>query len=215
MPLYFLLHDPAQFHQVIRPPLGEAWRRRSFEPSRPLCAALDPAAVAFAERYHTGPEESLLSRVARGGVPFDRDVWRLLVGEVLLYGAASVPELLTAPDTLCYLLAGGHDAARARADAAPISQAHFGTRDLVFGGGFYRPDAAGYNDAADATRLADYLTTIDPKCWNFADLADLSDYADDAERADELEFAREAFRALRDLYEAARGAGRVVVCEVL
>ena len=79
MPLYFLLHDAAHFHQEIRPALSAAWRRRDFEPARPLCAALATAAAAFAERYHTGNDEPLLSRVASGAaVPFDRDVWRRL-----------------------------------------------------------------------------------------------------------------------------------------
>ena len=49
MPLYFLLHDASHLHETIRPPLAEAWRRRSFEPARPLCATLTPAAIAFAE----------------------------------------------------------------------------------------------------------------------------------------------------------------------
>ncbi len=171
---------------------------------RPLCAELAAAAVAFAERYHTGPDEPLLAQVVRG-LPFDRDFWRLLVGEVLLYGADSVPEILTAPDTLGCLL--GH--------SAPIRQANFGTRDLVFGGGFYRPDAAGYNDTADVARLADYLTAIDATRWTADDLAGLREFNDDAERADELEFAREALSALGGLYRAARAAGQVVVCEVL
>jgi hypothetical protein len=209
MPLYFLLHDAARFHVEIRPALAATWRRRSFEPCRPLCAALAPAAVAFAERYHTGHDEPLLAQVARGGVPFDRDFWRLLVGEVLLYGAASVPEVVTAPDTLGHLLARGQD------DAAPIRQTHFGSRALVFGGGFYRPDAAGYNDTADVARLANYLASIDSSRWTVADLAGLREFADDDERADELAFAREVLVPLVELYRAARDAGQLVVCEVL
>jgi hypothetical protein len=215
MPLYFLLHDAAGFHQTIRPPLAEAWRRRSFEPARALCAALAPAAGAYADRYHTGHDEPLLARVARDGVPFDRDFWRLLVGEVLLYSAVAAPEILTAPDTLTRLLAPGQDDLASRAESAPIRQAHLGARDLVFGGGFYRPDAAGYNDAADVARLDDYLTAIDPTRWAVADLSGLRQFSDDAERADELEFAREVFSSLTGLYRGARGAGQVVVCEVL
>jgi hypothetical protein len=215
MPLYFLLHDAAHFHETIRPPLGEAWRRRSFEPARSLCAALAPAATAFAERYHTGHEEPLLTATARGGILFNRDVWRLLVGEVLLYGAASVPEVLTAPDTLCRLLAPGANDAAPRTDSTPIRQAHFGSHDLVFGGGFYRPEAVGLNEPADVARLAEYLSGVDPEDWTVADLAGLRQFADEAERADELEFARDVFPALRDLYRDAREAGQVVVCELL
>jgi hypothetical protein len=208
MPLYFLLHDAARFDGELRPALAAAWRRRSFEPCRPLCAALAPAAVAFAERYHTGHDEPLLAQVARGSAPFDRDFWRLLVGEVLLYGAGSVPEIVTAPDTLSHLLAGPDD-------AAPIRQAHFGSHNLVFGGGFYRPDAAGYNDRTDVSRLADYLASVDPSTWTVADLAGLRAFADDEERADELAFARDALPPLAELYQGARDAGQVVVCEVL
>jgi hypothetical protein len=210
MPLYFLLHDAARFHQEIRPALSATWRRRSFEPARPLCAALAPAAVAFAERYHTGHDESLLSRVAGGAaIPFDRDVWRLLVGEVLLYGAASVPELLTAPDTLAHLLAAGED------EAAPIRQAHHGTHPLVFDGGFYRPDAAGFNDVTDVARLADYLAAVEAARWTAGDLAGLCGFADDEERAEELEFAREVLPHLAGMYREAGEARQVVVCEEL
>jgi hypothetical protein len=209
MPLYFLLHDAARFHQEIRPALSATWRRRSFEAARPLCATLAPAAVAFAERYHTGNEEPLLARVADGRVvPFDRDVWRLLVGEVLLYGAASVPELLTAPDTLAHLLAAGDDG------AAPIRQAHHGSHRLVLGGGFYRPDDAGYNDVADVTRLADYLAAVDSARWTVGDLAGLPGL-DGEERAEELEFARDVLPPLAGMYREAREAGQVVVCEFL
>ena len=165
--------------------------------------------MTFAQRYHTGADEPLLAQIARGGVSFDRDLWRLLVGEVLLYAAASVPEIVTAPDTLSYLLARDAD------DSAPIRQAHFGSHDLVFSGGFYRPDAAGYNDVADVRRLASYLESIQPAEWTIADLAGLRDFADEDERADELEFAREVFPPLVELYRAVRDAGEVVICELL
>jgi hypothetical protein len=208
MPLYFLLHDAAHFRRAICPALAGAWRRRSFELWRSLCAALTPTAAAFAERYHTGHDEPLLAQVARGGVPYDRDLWRLLAGEVLLYGATSVPEILTAPDTLSHLLAPGQE-------DSPIRQAHFGARRLAFGGGFYRPDAAGWSDIDDVARLAAYLTTIDPDRWTAADLDGLRDFADEEERADELAFVREVFPPLRDLYRGAREAGQVIVCELL
>ncbi len=210
MPLYFLPHDAARFHQEIRPALSATWRRRSFEPARALCAALATAAVAFAERYHTGNEEPLLTRVAGGtAVPFDRDVWRLLVGEVLLYGAASVPDLLTAPETLSHLLGAGENA------AAPIRQAHYGSHPLAFGGGFYRPDAAGYNDVADVARIADYLAAVDTARWTVNDLAGLPDFADNEEAAEELEFARQALPLLAGMYGEATQASQVVLCESL
>jgi hypothetical protein len=207
MPLYFLVHDAAPFHQAVRPPLSQAWRCRSFVPCRPLCQALAPAALSFAERYHTGPEDSLLVQLAHSPRPFDRDLWRLLVGEVLLFGAAAVPEFQTAPETLAWLLAPGQE-------TAPIHQAHFGSRRLVLGG-FYRPAAAGWNDATAVARLAEYLGGIDADDWTVARLAGLPEFAEEDDRAEELEFAREAFARLRELYQAAREAKQVVICEQL
>jgi hypothetical protein len=207
MPLYFLVHDAAPFHQAIRPALSQAWRCRSFETCRPLCQSLAPAALSFAERYHTGPEESLLVQLADSPRLFDRDLWRLLVGEVLLFGAAAVPEFQTAPDTLAWFLAPGEQ-------TAPIRQAHFGSRKLVLGG-FYRPEAAGWNHAADVARLAEYLSGIDLDDWTVARLAGLSEFADEDDRVEEREFAREAFARLRELYQAAREAKQVIICEQL
>jgi hypothetical protein len=216
MPLYFLLLDGARFDGEVAPALAGAWRRRGFAPCRPLCAALVPAVRAFAERYHTGSDEPLLCRVAREEVPFDRDVWRLLAGEVLLYAAAEVPEFQTAEDTLTYLLAPDSLSGEPlpRAGSAPIVQAHRGSRDLVLGG-FYRPEHAGWNDRGDVARLADYLAAIDPARWRPDDLAGLTGLADEEDRADELAFAGECLAALRGMYERARDAGQVVVCEML
>src|SRR6516225_9536620 len=100
---YFLLLDAEPFEDRVRPALAGAWRQRSFAPCRDLCAALLPAARAYAERYHTGTEEPLLSRVARG-LRFDRDYWRHLVGEVLLFTAVEIPEFQVCEEALCCLL---------------------------------------------------------------------------------------------------------------
>jgi Domain of unknown function (DUF1877) len=216
MPLYFLLLDHAAFHQRLRPALAASWRQRSFEPCRAFCADLLPAALAFAERYHTGRDGLLLAQVA-GGLPFDRDFWRALAGELLWFSAADIPELQTAPDTLCALLAPdqvGQDPCP-RDRFAPIQQAHYGARDLVFGGGYYRPEHAGYNDAADVARLAEYLAAVDPQRWTPAELAVLPDLADKEERAEELEYVRDWFPALRELYQQARAHDQIVVCELL
>src|SRR6266545_282958 len=104
MTLYYLLHKAPVFDAQIRRALAASWRCRSFEPCRPLCEALLPAAHSFAERYHLGPEEPLLAEVLRG-LPFDREFWTHLAGELLWYGAAEIPEIETAPETLCCLLA--------------------------------------------------------------------------------------------------------------
>jgi hypothetical protein len=216
MPLYHLLLDAAAFHDRLRPALAAAWLRRSFTPCRALCEALLPDARAFADRYRLGPEEPLLAQVARG-LPFDRDFWRHLAGEVLWYSAAEIPEFETAPDSLCSLLAPERYAERtfARERLAPIEQAHYGARDLVFGGACYRPDRAGFNDTPDVERLAAYLDALSPETWTAADLAALEDTADEADRKEELEYVRDWFPALRDLYRRARERGEVVVSEIL
>src|SRR5205823_3805008 len=103
MAIYFLLLDARRFHEEIIPALADSWRQRSFQPSRELCAALAPEAATFRERYYVGSEEPLLCRVTRG-LPFDRDFWRLIVGEILLYAAAELPELQTALSTTRRLL---------------------------------------------------------------------------------------------------------------
>jgi hypothetical protein len=148
---------------------------------------------------------------------FDRHCWRALVGEVLWYSARDIPEFQTAPDTLCCLLAP--DVYRQpdwpRERFVPIQQVHFGTRDLVFGGGFYRPEHAGWNDVGDVARLAAYLEAIHPEHWTVRDLDSLRDAANDEERADELEWVREWFPALQHLYRGAAEGGQIVVCEVL
>lgn len=216
MPLYFLLHDAATFHNQVKPALAAAWCQRSFTPCQELCAGLLPAVRAFGERYHTAPEESLLFQVV-GGLHFGRDYWRLLVSEVLLYGAVEIPELEIAPDTLLCLLAPERFVTEAvpRERFVPIQQAHYGSRDLVFGGGFYRPEHAGYNDTDDVARLATYLAGIDPRRWNPADLHPMPDLTQDEDRAEELEYTREWLPALRDLYQGAHAKSQLVVCEML
>ena len=210
---YYFLLDATAFETTMRPALAASWKARSFEPCRGLCELLLPAARAYAERYHTGGDEPLLARVPCG-LAFDRHTWRALVSETLLFGAAEIPEFQVCAETLCCLLApdqyraGTHE----RALLAPIQQAHFGARDLTFGPAVYRPEYAGWNDAADVRRLAAYLESVRPEAWTVSDLADLRDVPDE-ERADELEFAREWFPALVDLYCGAALQHRVIVHE--
>jgi hypothetical protein len=208
---YFLALDGATFEGEVRPALAAAWLRRSFEPCRALCASLVPAARDYADRYHTGGE-SLIQNVAEG-LSFDRGFWRLLVGEVLLVAAVEIPEFQTAADTLYLLLApevGGDTLDLPRGQRPAILQAHQGSRDLTFGPATYRPDHAGYNNAADVARLADYLAALRPETWTTAALRHLED---EDERADELAFAREWFPELRELYRRAHAEGRVLVLE--
>jgi hypothetical protein len=210
---YYLLHDAALFEGRVRPALAAAWRQRSFVPCRELSASLLPAALEYARRYHAGDAEPLLAAVAQGA-PFDRTLWRALVGEVLLYGAVEMPELSADADTLCCLLAPEHfrRGVTQRAELAPIQQALRGSRDLTFGAAVYRPDHAGYNDGGDVGRLAAYLEGVDPGRWTAANLEALPD-SDAADRADEVSLAREWFPALVELYGRARERRQVVVLE--
>jgi hypothetical protein len=210
---YFLLLDAAGFEGRLRPALAECRRRRSFGPFAATAAELAAAARAYAARYHTGHDEPLLARVGPE-LPFDTLLWRTLVGEVLLFAAAELPEFQTCPDTLGRLLAPGRprpgDVPRER--LAAVWQAHAGSRDLTFGGAAYRPESAGYNNAADVARLADDLATVRPEAWTPDALLDLPGISDE-DLGDELEFAREWFPALADLYRRARDRGQVVVVE--
>jgi hypothetical protein len=210
---YFLVLAGEPFEGTIRPALAESWRRRSFDPCRALAADLAGAAREYRERYHTGPEEPLLTQVAHG-LPFDQLLWRTLVGEVLLFAAAEIPEFQADADTLGCLLAPVQfcsDIAK-RERLAPIQQVFRGSRDLTFGPAAYRPEHAGYNNAADVARLADYLAGVRPEAWRPDDLRGLPDLAEE-DRADELAFAREWFPALVDLYRGAHDRGRVIVIE--
>jgi hypothetical protein len=211
---YFLCLDAELFTRRIRPALAEAWRQRSFEPCRPLCTDLLPAARDYTERYHTGDEETLLARVTRG-LPFDRAYWRVLAGEILLFAAVEIPEFPSNAETLCCLLAPEQyrRGSVPRAEFAPIQQALYGSRDLTFGFAVYRPDAAGYNDAADVARLAAYLAALQPERWTVNDLAGLCDATDDEDRADELAFVREWFPVLVELYQRTQANERVLVIE--
>ncbi len=207
---YFLMLDAAPFEGRVRPALAASRRLRSFDPCRALCAELAPAARAYAERYHVGGDEPLVVRVA-GGLSFNRDAWRALVGEVLLFTAVEIPEFQTCEETLGVLLAPGQEDKdiTEREYLPPILQAHRGSRDLTFGAVVYRPDHAGYNNAADVARLADCLAAVRPERWTPTDLAGLAD----AEREEELAFAREWFPALVDLFRRARERGCVLVHE--
>ncbi len=208
---YFLVLDAAVYEEQIRPALAASWRQRSFAPCLPVCAALLPFARVYAERYHVGTDEPMLSQVL-AGLSFDRAFWRTLAGELLLYAAAEIPEFQTCEETLVRLLAPGYDPARPRSEMPPIVQAHRGSRDLTFGTAVYRPDYAGYNSCADVARLSDYLASVQPKEWSSADLTGFDGFSAE-EAADELEFAREWFPALADLFRRARERGQVLMHE--
>jgi hypothetical protein len=210
MPLYHLLLNADFFHRCIRPTLAASWQRRSFVPCRSLAEELAPAVRDFQERYHTTEDEHFLPRVA-AGLPFDRALWRHLVGEVLWLAADEIPELQTAPESLARLIGAESEHPR----QTPVQQAHFGARDLTFGAAFYRPDQAGYNDRDDVARLADYLERLDSASWQADALAGLPGLDDAADRDEELQMVREWFPDLCELYHRAGRQGQIVVCEVV
>jgi hypothetical protein len=213
---YYLLHNARPFETQTGRILRECWRQRSFDPGRDFFTDLAEAAERFAQRYHAGDAEPLAAVAARGGLSFDRSRWRHLVGEALLYLAEDIPEIQTAPDAYCRLLAPGHGPAgdHPRGEFAPVEQALFGSADLVFGG-YYRPDQAGWNDTPAVARLAAELAAVDPDRWTAADLAGLPGLTDEEDLAEELAFAQEWFPALAGLYRRAEEGGLVVVCERL
>jgi hypothetical protein len=212
MPLYFLLFDPRKFKKLARP-LGEGWARRALDPLQLVCRDLRAAADKFADRFGMTAGDLVITQALRG-VALDRNLWRTLIGEILLMTAEEVPEIETAPQALTCLLAPHRYRERVgqRECYAPIEQAHFGSRDLVFGHAYYRPEHAGWNDVEDVARLAQYFTGIDPSVWQVSYLAELRDI-DPEDRADELDYARQCFGALQGLYRGAADCGRIVVCE--
>ena len=234
MPQYFYVVPGRRFVTEIQPPLAQAWRKRSFEPCRSLCRELAETAHSFAVTHRIDPDALFIERVAMG-MPFSKDACRSLVSDLITVSAVMMPEIQTAPQTLRCLLSkalpldggevgGGEHFAKTIPPAAalshegggretPIDQAHFGARDLVFGGGFYRPEHAGWNDESDVARLADYLASVDPRTWHAGQLAPLTEIAAD-DREEEVEFARQSMQNLAILYQSARD-GHVIVCEVI
>src|SRR5262249_19656757 len=211
--LYFYVLDARELSERVAPALGQSWQRRSFAPCLGICRELAQAIRRFQERFHVLPEDMLLTQVGRG-LSFERGTWRALAGEVLLVSAKGIPELETAPRTLMALV-DRRPGSRLRAEFSPIQQAHFGSRDVVFGGAYYRPEQAGWNDMDDVKRLSAYLAGLETTQWAATDLGMLPELADEEERAEELAFAREWLPALMDVYRRAADQGQVIVFETL
>jgi hypothetical protein len=213
MPLYFLIEDGALFHEEVRPALAASWRFRSFAPCVPLCGRIATAARDFAIRFHLADQENLVTLVA-AGMPFDRTTWRHLAGEILWFGAEEIPQIETNLSGLCALI---EPTAAMQADAArPLSpatvQAHRGSHDLTFGGAFYRPESAGWNDLDDVKRLSAFLDGVRPATWNASNLAVLPDLPPE-EWEEELAFLRDWFPSLQEMYRTAAQKRRIVICE--
>jgi hypothetical protein len=205
--LYFYLLEEAFYHEVMVPTLTEALRRRAFEPCWELCRRL-------IDKSSLVPGDALVRRIPTG-FRFARAFWHALIGECLLYGAVDIPRLEIASASLLCLLAPAHggEPDPPRAAYTPIEKCLYGTRDLAFGGGYYRPDFAGFNNAADVEELTLYLETVDPAQWQPGDLQRLVDCANDEERALELDDARASWPSLVELYQTAQRNRWMIVCE--
>ena len=178
-----------------------------------MCGNLLAQAAGPHSAFHGMEDATIMEDVVRGLV-FDRHVWRALVGEVLLIAAAEVPLLLIAPRSLRALLAVEHfGGAPSRPQFAPIEQVLFGSADLVFAGGYYRPDHAGWNDVDQVTRLAAYLPTLEPNSWQPANLRTMPELPSDDERLEELEFARQGWPGLVEVYAKAKDNRHILICE--
>src|SRR5216683_996054 len=165
---YFLVHDHTVFEHRLRPALAAAWQQRNFAPCLAVCREWTAAARDYAGRYHVNPDGILLFQIEHG-LTFDRGLWRTLAGELILFAACEVPEIPRHVDTLLHLLAPSSSQEAPRSQRPAIHQALYGSRDLVFGQAVYRPEHAGYNDAGDVVRLADYLTSIRAEDWTITD----------------------------------------------
>lgn len=198
------------FHRRIVPALGNCWKERSFEPGRELFRELEPRIAAFHAECHGITGKTLIEEVATG-LAFDRLLWRTLVGEVLLIAAAEMPILELSPEALCVLLLGASEGPRS--EFSRIEQVLYGSRDLVFRGGFYRPDFAGWNDVDDVARLAEYLQSVDVASWQPGDLRTMAELPDDEERFEELEFVRQNWPGLVQVYVEAKDKRRIIICD--
>lgn len=207
--LYFFLLPAPLFRTRLVPSLTCCVRQRNFGPSRDLLAELLAGTRDI-------PADSLLRSVTTH-TPFDRRTWRALVGEFLVHAATDIPRIATAPEALGCLLAADclPPGDRLRNSWPPIWQAYLGSRDLEFGGSFYRPDAAGWNDTDDVRRLRDYLGALDTSTWRADALLPLAELSTAEERLEELEFARACLVDLTSLYDRALHEDLVVISEML
>jgi hypothetical protein len=204
----FYLLAAAFFHDRLQSALTASWSARSFKPCLALCTEI------LDRCGRDAPHDCLLRQVA-GGLPFTPRFWHALAGELIVLGREDMPLIEIAPRTLCCLLAPDCDrpGGGPRRGFVPIEQVLFGTRDLRFGGAFYRPDHAGYNDKTDVERLLAYLEAIEPAGWIEAMLQPISELASIEDRAEELAFVRDWWLPLVEVYRDALRRDCVIVCE--
>jgi hypothetical protein len=209
---YFLVHDRSVFEESLRPALAAAWQQRSFAPCLAVGRQWLAVAHDYVRRYHVQPAGIVLFQLEQG-LLFDRNLWRTLAGELILFAAREVPEIPRHVDTLLSLLAPSPSEDVPRSERPAIHQALYGSRDLSFGSALYRPLYTGYNNAGDVARIADYLASIRQEEWSNAYFPALAGLETEEERADEIAFAREWLAGLAGLYRRSADAGRVIVLE--
>jgi hypothetical protein len=203
MPPYFYVLDAVFFLDQARPALETCSRRRTFSPLADLLPRLTIAAGEY----------SVLAEAA-AGLPFDRHVFQAVVGQVLIFGASALPRLPVEPASVA-ALAGARAVSSERAGLAPIQQVFAGTRDLLIAGKPFRPLHVGWNDRADVARLSRYLASVDPGLWSAESLRGIAELPNEEERAEELALIRDWWPELVNLYQHARDADCVVVCETM
>src|SRR5262245_55811427 len=150
---YFMAIRAEWFHGKLSGSLRACWQQRSFTPAFEICRESAESAQSFVQR---GGEVDIppLTLLVPRGLAFDPDRWRVLAGELMLFGAAELPELETPLES--YAAVMGLEMPCFRGEFTPIQQAILGSRDLRFGCG-YRPDYAGWNDLDDVRRLRSWL----------------------------------------------------------
>src|SRR5260370_24420308 len=131
---YFFLIDAKLFQIKVAHALEASRVAQSFAPARALCRELNSHAKALGQQGLHGPADSLVQKLATGSVPFRRDLWRLLVGEVILLATAEMPEIETPMDTLAALLHLQLEVDRPA--FSPLQQCILASQYLAFGGGY-------------------------------------------------------------------------------
>lgn len=210
MPAYYMLHDPELFLDRIVPAMSISWQRRSFKPCVELCQSLLPQAEDYCKRYFLKREEMLVYSVSLT-MPFGRELWNLLAGELLLITARDIPTIPDGADSLCGLTSAEHPLPTDREQLNDMQKACYGAMDIAFGNKLFRPALAGWNPLSECKRLARHLDTVKLDASHQSYLSHQLQSVEDLE--DEIAVARECLAALRELYAEANRKDWIVLVE--
>jgi hypothetical protein len=199
MSITFLVHDSDFLFGVAVPALTQCWKMRTYRPGRELFELLAKRMPNFVERHRLGSVPTLFHPAAEG-LPWDRVIWRHLVGEVLLYSAESMPDIQIDEELLLAI------------HGPKIYPALYGSHDILFGG-FYRPGCAGYNNANEVEQFAEYLKLLPSSPWILPQDFRLEDLEED--RQNDFLSAKMAFPSLDEMYQDAASRGWTIVCEAM